>query len=73
MHLYSNNVSTIATISSLIMSELFPGCFYCRNNFILSPSSLGSDDKNLVFENHFSETPEGETIILCDLSNLLSV
>ena len=28
MHLYSNNLSTIALISSLIMSELFPACFF---------------------------------------------
>ena len=26
-HLYSNNLSTITTISSLILSELFPACF----------------------------------------------
>ena len=44
MHLYSNNLSTIATISLLIMSEFFPPCFSCKNNFILSQSSSGSDD-----------------------------
>ena len=27
MHLYSNNLSTIATISLLIISELLPACF----------------------------------------------
>ena len=27
IHFYSNNLSTIATISSLIISELFPACF----------------------------------------------
>ena len=48
MHLYSNNLSTIATISSLIMSELFPACFYCNINFNLQSSS-GSDDKNTCF------------------------
>ena len=58
MHLYSNNLSTIATISSLIMSELFPACFSCNNHFNLHDSS-GSDDKNIVFE-----TPEAETIKL---------
>ena len=57
MHLYSNNLSTIATISSLIKSELFPACFSCSNNFNLSQSSSGSDDKKIVFE-----TPEAETI-----------
>ena len=35
-HLYSNNLSTIATISSLIKSELFPACFSCSNKFNLS-------------------------------------
>ena len=55
-------------ISSLIMSELFPACFSCNNNFNLSQSSLGSDDKNIVFE-----TPEAETIKPGDLSNFISV
>ena len=64
IHLYSNNLSTIATISSLIMSELFPACFSCSNNFNLLHSSSGSDDKNIVFE-----TPEA--IILGDLSILI--
>ena len=40
MHLYSNNLSTIATISSLINSELFPPCFSCNSNFNLSHNSL---------------------------------
>ena len=29
MYLYSNNLSTIATVSLLIKSELFPACFSC--------------------------------------------
>ena len=49
MRLYSNNLSTIATISSLIISEFFPPCFSCSNNFNLSYSLSGSVDKNLVF------------------------
>ena len=68
MHLYANNLSTIATISSLIISELFPAWFSCYNNFSLSHSSLGSDDKKIVFE-----TPEAETIEPGDLSNFISV
>ena len=48
MHLYSNNLSTIATISSLIKSELFPPCFSCNNNLNLSQSSLGSEDRIIV-------------------------
>ena len=56
MHLYSNNLSTIPTISSLTMSELFPACSFCYKNFNLSQSSTGSDDKNFVFE-----LPEAET------------
>ena len=68
MHLYSNNLSIITTISSLIISELFPACFSCYNNFNLSQSSLGSDDKNIVFE-----TPEAETIKPGELSNFISL
>ena len=49
MHLYSNNLSTTATISSLNISELLPACFSCNNNLNISHSSLGSDDKNIVF------------------------
>ena len=66
MHLYSNNLSTIATISSLIKSELLPACFSSNNNFYLSQSSSGSDDKNIVFE-------RPEAIILGELSNFISV
>ena len=68
MHLYSNNLSTIATISSLIISELFPTCFSCNNNFNQLHSSSGSDDKNIVFE-----TPEEETIKPGDLNNFIRV
>ena len=49
-HWYSNNLSTIATFFRLVITELFPACFSCRNNFNLSQSSSGSDDKNIVFE-----------------------
>ena len=68
IHLYSNKLSTIATISSLIMSELLPACFCCSNNFNLLHNSSGSDDKNTVFE-----TPEAETLQPGDLSNFISV
>ena len=67
IHLYSNNLSIIATISSLIISELFPECFSCNNNFSLSHNSLASDDRNIVFE-----TPEAETINPGDFSNFIS-
>ena len=56
MHLYSDNLSNIATISSLILSELFPACFSCSNSFNISQSSSGSDTKNNV-----SEIPVAET------------
>ena len=73
MHLYSNNLSAIIIISLLITSELFPACNSCINNFILSQSSFGSDDKNIVFEKDFfsrdDETPEA--MIAGELSNLL--
>ena len=71
MHLFSNNLSTlaiIATISSLIISELFPACFSCNNNFNLLHNSLGSVDKNIVFE-----TPEAETIKPGQLSSSIRV
>ena len=49
IHLYSNNLSTITMISSLIISELFPAFFSCSKKFNLSQSSSGSEDKNIVF------------------------
>ena len=55
-------------ISSLIISELFPACLSCSNNFTLLQSSLGSDAKNIVFE-----IPEAEIIEPGDLSNFISV
>ena len=61
IHLYSNNLSTIAIFSSLIKSELFPACFSCNNNLNLSHNSLGSDDRIIIFE-----TPEA--IIAGELS-----
>ena len=68
MQLYSNILSTIATILTLIMSKLFPTSFCCNINFILLQSSSGSDDKNIVFEK-----PEAKTIKPGDLSNFLRV
>ena len=44
IHLYSNILSTIATISSLIKLELLTACSFCNNNFNPSQSALGSDD-----------------------------
>ena len=48
MHLHSNNLSTVAKISSLKILELFPACFSCNSNFNLSHKSSGSDDKILL-------------------------
>ena len=56
MNLYSKSSSTIVTISTLIISELFPACFSCSCNFNLLHNSSGSGNKNIVFE-----TPEAET------------
>ena len=50
MHLYSDNLSVIAKIYSLVMLETFPGCFSFNNNINLPQSSLGSDDTHFVFE-----------------------
>ena len=40
IHLYSDSLSTIAIISSLIIIDLFPACFSCSNNFSLSHNSM---------------------------------
>ena len=68
MHLFSNILSTIATISSSINLELIPACFPCINKQILSQSSLVPDVENTVFE-----SPEAETIILGGLLGLLLI
>ena len=65
---YSNLLSTIATVSSSVISELLPACLSCDNYYIRSQSSLGFFDKTLVFEK-----PEAETIIQCDLGNFISL
>ena len=67
--------SVIAKIFSLNLLELFPVCFSCKINFDPSHSSIGSDDKKIVFEENFflwdDETPEAETKITGDLGYLL--
>ena len=68
IHLYSINLSTIATIPSLIKSEFLPACLCCSINRNLSHNSLGSEDKNIVFE-----TAEAETIKPGGLSNFIRV
>ena len=65
MLLFSNNLSTIATISSLNISELLLACFSCKNNFNLLQSSSGWHDEKTV------EIPEAMTA--GDLSNFISV
>ena len=54
---------TIATISSLIRSDLLPACFSCSNNFNLSQSSSGLSGQNTV------EMPK--TMIAGDLSKFI--
>ena len=63
MLLYSNNLSAVATISSLIMLEILPICFSCTNNYNLSQSSLGFSSKIVV------EVPEAMIAVI--LSNLV--
>ena len=48
MHLYSNNSSNIATISSLIIIDFLPACLSCSRNFNLSQNSLELSGKNFV-------------------------
>ena len=52
-------------ISLLILTDLFPACFSCENNFNLSQSSLTLNGKINVLE-----TPEA--IILGDSSNFVT-
>ena len=56
LHLYSNNLSSITTISSLIISELIPAFFSCCNIFHLSQSSSELGGKTVVFETPYVET-----------------
>ena len=65
MHLYSNNLPTIATISSLIILELIPAFFSCSNTVNLLHNSSGSDDKVIV------EIPEA--IKAGDLSDFIII
>ena len=71
MHLYSNNLSTIQTISSLIMSELLPACFSCNNYLNLSQSSLGSEDRIIVFEKPEANTAGDSSIFIIELCLIL--
>ena len=48
--MYSKNLSTIATVSSSIISEFFPASFSCSNKFNLLHSSLGLEDENIVLD-----------------------
>ena len=69
IHLFSKKLPTIATISSLKMSELFTACISCMNNFnLLHNYSSGSYDKITVFE-----IPEAETIKPGDFGNFISL
>ena len=71
MLLYFNDLSTIATISSLIKSELLPACFSCNNNFNLLHYSSGSEDKNIVFEIPEAMIAGDFNNLIIDLSRLL--
>ena len=48
-HLYSKNLSIIATISSLNITNFFPACFSCINNFLSSHNSLKFSERKTVF------------------------
>ena len=53
------------------MLELFPACFSCNNNFNLSHNSLGSDDKNFVFEIPEAKVPGELSIFIIELCLIL--
>ena len=46
MLLYSNNLSVITTISSLIMSQFLPGCFSLNYVVVVSQIPLGLEKKS---------------------------
>ena len=48
MHVYPNNLSTMAKFSSLFIIELVPACFPCNNKFNLSRSSIGLENGKFV-------------------------
>ena len=50
MHLYSTNLSAIATICSSIKVDIPQACFSCSNSFKLLQSCFGSEDQNVVFD-----------------------
>ena len=49
IHLYSDKLSNIETVCSIIKTELFPACFSSNNNFMLSHISLGFSERKLVY------------------------
>ena len=63
--MYSESLSTIATVSSVMLSQTFPASFYFSNIFNPLQNSLGLEDKNFVF--HSLRDP---AMIAGDLSNL---
>ena len=69
IHFYSNSLCAIGNFFSPNCLELFPACFSSRKIFDPSQSSLGLADQNFVDD----ETPEAETVVAGDLSNLLGV
>ena len=71
MHLYSNNISIIATISSSIKLELLPACFSCNNIFNLSQSSLGSEDRIIVHDIPEATIAGDSSIFIVELCLLL--
>ena len=71
IQLYSNNLSTIATISSSFKLELLPPCFSCNTNFNLSQSSLGSEDRIIVFEIPKAMIAGDSSIFLIELCLIL--
>ena len=62
-HLCSKNLSIITTFSLLNISELFPACLSCSNNFNWLHSWLGSDG------NFFVEIPGA--MIACELRRFI--
>ena len=70
MHLYSNDSSTMATIFSLNLSELFPAFLSCSNNFYPSHNLSGSVGE-IFFQNPEAKIAGELTNFIRDLSVVL--
>ena len=78
MHLYSNNLSAKAKISSSNNSDFLPACFSCSTNFNLPQNSSGLSGKNIVESSPEStiavglSNPKGDLTLVLLMPQVLS-